>query len=132
MSDAKRYTEREMVLAQRKAFITGVDEQRIREWPDWKSWDRTTMAAKVYPLPKVTRPRVVRDPHPAFNQLWRCVDRVLQWSVVGEPWHDLEARSVAKAKGGDVFGFVTDITPERLALWSNLLNNPNEEVEDEG
>jgi hypothetical protein len=57
MSTQKLYTEREMVMAQREAFEAGADAYAC--FVPWKG--SAAEAAVRYPLPKVTRPRVVRD-----------------------------------------------------------------------
>lgn len=64
----KLYTERELVLAQREAFIDGyiTENDCTCDWTSGCSCCRnvgTARAAARYPLPKVTRPRVVKDEH---------------------------------------------------------------------
>lgn len=77
-------------------------------------------AAAQYPLPKVTRPRVARDP-----------SGVGEWSVAafhGTPaiyWrHSTERNWEAK------LGILV-ATSERVKLWADLLEHPTEEVDAE-
>jgi hypothetical protein len=57
MSDEKRYTERDVVLRERAAFLEacGVCVNELPQWP----WQAKQAAERRYPLPKVTRPRAV-------------------------------------------------------------------------
>ena len=110
---AKRYTEREMVLAQRAAFIAGAEYRR--EPPQHSAVDCDAchaMSRDRYPLPKVTRPRVVQD---ANGWRWRVVDGVLQ-----------------SLPGGDVWNNVVYINDRnRRTVLADLLANPTETMEDE-
>lgn len=115
--------ERERVKDRRAAFVAGAawyhdhlsDEGRIPRDTfafDKRQQMRTEEAARRYPLPTITRPRVVRA---MFGYEYRVVDGVLQvrtphgsWGEVGHGW------------GDDIRAIVA------------LLDNPTEEVEDTG
>lgn len=106
MTDEPRYTERDMILAKREAYAAGA-----------KAWGAASKngvlrAAREYPFPKITRPRVVRDKF-GVGMLWRVMSGELQSSFRGNEW------CVEPAY----------VTPERVALWADLLANPTEEVE---
>lgn len=79
-------------------------------------------AAKRYPLPTVTRPRVVDDnpAHPCGEQ-WCVIDGTLRYRYApGRDWMRWsEFRNHSAAAP----------TPGRVALWADLLANPTETVE---
>lgn len=81
----------------------------------------TEMADSRYPLPKVARPRVVKDPHSVSDAEWRVID--------GEPEYrsrkhlDGPYRAWSKYEGGIPF------TSDRVRIIADLLNNPTELVE---
>lgn len=80
-----------------------------------------------YPL-HTTRPRVVPDCEPEFDQVWRVVDGEIQWQLP-------KAREACWRKLEPVFGgylSITTVTPGRLRLWADLLEQPTETVEAEG
>lgn len=124
MSAEKKYTERDLVLAQRSAFAGG--SRWLACWCDcncggkdypWLTGDQSlrveSEAAKRYPLPKVTRPREVKD---AEGDLWSVRDGVLGFRAdyTGSEWY-----------ASDYFN-----SSEALGALRDLLNNPTEEVED--
>ena len=88
MSDEKRYTEREYVLGLRSAFKAGAEW--IRRTPIYTS-DRAIANAvtMTYPLPKVTRPRVVR----LGNYDYRIVNGVVQ-CLFGGTWQESSIHTV--------------------------------------
>ena len=121
MSDAtnctasRTYTERELVLAQRDAYARGLGEG-TQYWGD----DAVAKARHEYPLPKVTRPRVVDDPH-VFSQ-FKADGGKLYWRGGNTGWYAFD--NVANPPA-----FLP--TEERVRLWADLLANPTEEVESE-
>lgn len=114
------YTEREVVLREREAFVKG--------WKDFQSErvacaeeDCYQAAARHFPLPTVTRPRVVRDSYNADRE-WKFVDGKLLTRTHWEPkWRDANT-------GPDR---MPGWTPERVKLLAELIANPNETVPDD-
>lgn len=113
MSDEKQYTERDLVLAKREGFVEGNGSMVFL--------DPCARAAIRYPLPKVTRPRVVKDvklsSRLSFN--FRVKKGVLRWESPGQ---------------GDWTAFdlwLDDDHPIIGPVWADLLANPTEEVEDD-
>lgn len=137
MSEETMISEREARLRERAAFYAGsnwqynylgVTQERDANVRNIHSDGAARLAAvHRYPLPKVTRPRVVRDP------LSPCVD----WRVIpicGEPtlmWrtNDEEGRSIWKVYPLDNGGVHHMPTTERVKLWAALLANPTETVD---
>lgn len=80
--------------------------------------DAVLVAESRYPLPKTTRPRVVPDPHTP-SAWWFIADGdiTLRTGAVTLPWN------VWAPDGG------YRPTPERVALWADLLANPVEECD---
>lgn len=112
----KTVTEREAVLRERTGYYAGyvdgvcaadpgavISPSHIQE-----------RAAKRFPLPKVTRPRVVAD---SEGNAWRVVDGNLECRDAVNEWTRVRH---------------CGITAERLRMWADLLANPTEEVEEEG
>lgn len=145
MTDEKMVSEREAVMRERKAWLDGVaegldksfdSESEPVRWPpryyNGKGFDHARasweeQSRRVYPLPKITRPRVVRDPYATATT-------TVEWST--EKWHD-GLVIVWRAKWAPEWKLIlsTDtpedgyvITPERVKLWADLLANPTEEV----
>jgi hypothetical protein len=127
----KTVTEREAVLRERAAAEAVLDafktafarmEKGYRDWAKaaplawWPCHMRTHDIAKMFPLPKVTRPRVVRDRE---GWKWQCIDGRIQWSGP-RGW-----------RFADVMTYAVRVTPERVVLWADLLANPTEDVEDD-
>lgn len=106
MSDDKTVTEREAVLREREAYVKGRFE--AGKGLDWHARSRC-----LYPLPTITRPRVVKDPHSA-DIVWRCDGGVLQYRQGNHEW-----------SMGPGYWYAS---PERVRLWAELLANPTEEV----
>lgn len=76
-------------------------------------------AAAAYPLPPITRPRVVADSE-SFKQFC-VVNGQLLWRVAdGVEWERVNS-TVAFS-----------ITPNRVRVWHDLLTNPTEDVPDDG
>jgi hypothetical protein len=118
MSDEMRYTERDRVGAWRAGFIRGMGEA-LRAVVDLHPgagalldalpW--AEMAAREYPYPKVTRPRVVAED---YDLSWRYVDGGFELNTGDGIWRP---------------GPYITVTPHRVRLWADLLANPTEEVE---
>lgn len=102
--DVKRYTERELVMAKREGFCAGVEAHAHRQIHD-VAYART-LAGIRYPLPRVTRPRVVRDLH---NDAWEVRESIL-WCQ------------------GNPIGWADKTTLQKLL---DLIDNPNETVDTE-
>lgn len=110
MSDApKLYTERDLVLAKRAGFVEGLTDAKMHSataalW-SYPAMDRR--ARRKFPLPKVTRPRVLTDSS-------------------GERW---------TVRAGQIALYTCDLSPrvrpsaDRVKLWADLLANPTETVE---
>lgn len=123
-------SERDAVLRVHAAFDEGARWQRLEiHAPDrsGEMADRAMREAKArHPLPKVERPRVVKDPHVEFGQRWRCVGGELQYTgSLNDPpsdhsWHRLHK--------DDTYHGCRIPTPERIRLWADLLANPTELV----
>ena len=72
--------------------------------------------ARAFPIPKVKRPRVLEDPHDADFR-WRCVAGKHECRTPGGEWVS------------PIWGYLSTYTPERAALWADLLAKPEEEVD---
>ena len=129
MRDEKKYTERELVLAKRNAFVDGsywgynasqeAAAKSVGVLGAWSRADADMASESAYPFPKVTRPRVVQD---EVDGYWAVVDGALRWSTFGG------GTGLICVNGG----FRTELlkpTPTRVAMWADLLKNPTEEVE---
>lgn len=136
----KTVTEREAVMRERAAFERGYctcpftfsKGDAVADMEVHDARERSCLSAVIareYPLPKVTRFRVVPDP------LSPCVDwRVI--GVCGEPTlmcrtNDEEGRSIWKVYPIDNGGVHHMPTTERVKLWADLLANPTEMVDDD-
>lgn len=127
MSDEKKYTERDVVMRERAAFAKGrcmsQHEMHEEELPCIACNQR---ARHLYPLPSVTRPRVVRDVTSGMaggGYEWRVVNGGIQWRPLGDmTWR-------APASDGVVHGMY--LFPERVRTLADLLANPTETVEDD-
>lgn len=118
MSDEKKYTERDLVMAKREGFLEAHSWARVGIAGDHEA---ERLAATKYPLPKRTQRREAIDPH-TDSRVWSFdVDRpriVWRWKA---------RRDVLWTS--DLAGVF--VTPERVALWADLIANPTEEVDDE-
>lgn len=123
MSDEKQYTETDLVKAKRQAFRDGaVHAARTH------GCGRPECADERYPLPKITRPRVVKYKAHFF----RVVDGRIQWS---KPWWKRASAPESLETWHDVEGthpsLVTVPSAELILILADLLANPTEEVEAE-
>jgi hypothetical protein len=108
-------TKREVTIA-REAFIDGTlyyhgpcsRESHARTLSD--------VVAKLYPLPKKTRPRLVEDPGGCGR--WAVKDGIIHLVSMGGDWESC-------------MDFQFFVTAERVPVWADLLANQTEEVEDE-
>lgn len=124
MSAEKKHTDRDLVKARRDAYVSCLLGPHVRHS---HTLSESIEAAKlVYPMPKVTRPRIVQDPHDF--KVWRMSE-----SGAAAVW--------ARADSGPAFSsqlkwivLLGDIiaTAERIAMWEDLRANPTELVEDDG
>ena len=126
MTPPAKYTERQLIEAKREAFVAGADwcfhdchttrALSITSRPRW-----IAAAKSLFELPKVTRPRVVKD---AEGVSWRVSGDTVQWSVgKGCDW---APRDWAPLSNSHIW-----LTVERVHLLADLLANPTEEVDDE-
>jgi hypothetical protein len=122
-------TERDAVLRERAAFVRGVNSLFLQE--EIPASDAMTAAVERveayatewYPLPKVTRPRVVRD-CAAFTT-------TEEWSVIDGTLRYRHRPDAEWARWGDFRGISTAAPlPERVELWADLFANPTEEVDE--
>ncbi len=107
-------TEREAVNRERAAFCRGFDRGLARPYEA-----STVIVTRLYPLPKITRQRVVRDNE---GYSWKVEGSRIYSSYPGDnAW--VEAwRGMACSAGW---------TPGRIALLAELLDNPTETVDDQ-
>ena len=110
MSDEKTYTERDIVLAKREGWVRHcVALCGNRE-------DAEKYAAREFPLPRVTRPRVVVGPSP----------RTWNWKFeAGAYWFRATGHGSWERANPS-----WEPDPELVTLWADLLANPTEEVEE--
>jgi len=116
------YSRRDLLVARDAAFgavewvfreMRCVGDRRI-EHVDGRSYAETT-----YPLPRVTRPRVVRDDGwPIVD--WQSDGLNLYWRYDGGLWVRYPQGVIERGPWP---------TKERVALWADLIANPTETVE---
>jgi hypothetical protein len=122
MSGERIYTERDLVLAKREAYCVGrhvsltavpmAPADRTYYWHD---------AELRYPLPKIVRPRVVRDESVDWLREFRVVDGCFEarkHTGLGSEW---------TRDGFDGW----HLSPAVIRLFADLLAHPTEEVPDE-
>jgi hypothetical protein len=109
-------TERETVLRERAAFLAGRLDIASNGMIAANA-DVNARAAERYPLPKVTRPRVVEDP---------TIDGI-EWSLVCGSIRI--GTSMEIARGYPRSNERIPPTASRVALWADLFAHPTEEVE---
>jgi hypothetical protein len=113
-------TERDAILRERAAYVRGFHttvsncNTRIENQYAPARADSERFARELYPLPRVTRPRVVYDKQQA---LWRCVAGYVEVKLRGE-------KDFSKLAGTILY-----MTDERIAILDDLRANPTEEVE---
>jgi hypothetical protein len=137
-----KVSERDAVMRERAAYVTGViavrraltfagfteasmaEPQAFHSSQQGDSAEET--AAKVFPMPKVKRPRVVRDPMPGYTQGWRCVGGQIEYNPypkLADHWQSL--------MHDDALNGCRLPTVERIKVWADLLATPDELVDDE-
>jgi hypothetical protein len=122
MSTEKKYTERELVLAQRRAFRDGAQALYCHKVipsghsPYADALDEVRESTdKRYPLPKVTRPRVVSD----GTLEWKYENGYVMYRYSGSSdWYSTKYSEVP-------------INPRRVEVLADLLANPTETVDAE-
>ena len=118
--DTKRYTEREYVTAQREAYVKGA-----QKWACYSCADNIDIpqaqAKHDYPLPRVTRPRVVRD---EYGRQWRAINGDLFFREDGMPFADKRGW-----RGIDDEQWHLD--SHLIPTWADLLANPTEIVDED-
>ena len=107
MSDEKKYTERDLILAKREGYMRHCEKFCARINKE----DANVSAVVEYPLPKVTRPRVVRR---ADGCELRLSGTELQYRRPGNEWYTYNGMYIDENN--------------RSALL-DLLANPTEEVD---
>ncbi len=131
MTTDKTVTEREAVMRERAAFVKG------RSYAEPHGDDDVCNAAKrngkpcawcemkaevEYPLPKVTRPRVVRDPH-ANSYEWSIRERG------NAQWRRVNGHNRIWLDPGDAETQWV-MSRERITMLADLLANPTETVDE--
>lgn len=114
-------TEREAVLREREAYRAGIAAERAVVCERMRI-GKPMPAAERYPLPKVTRPRVVRERDGEVE--WTLIGGQLHWRWTREgnaPW--------MAGPRGVVMG---DVTPAMARAWDDLFTTPTETVDDDG
>lgn len=123
MSAPKMVTERDAVLRERAAYGAGLLRGNHQSFS--RPNDLEAQAARIFPLPKIVRPRVISEESGLSCVDWRYVDEQLWWrhhANTRQTWN-----SLSSATGAGMF-----ITAERAVLLADLIANPTEEVEDDG
>ena len=123
MSDPKMVSERDAVERERNAYVRG--------WCDHGGFsDRGHgNASRLYPLPKVERPRVVQDPHEQFPEhSWKIEEGHVYWRCNGSRWRLADFGDLVQ--NTDDPELITTLTPMRLRALADLLANPTELVEE--
>ena len=118
MSDEKQYTERDLVMARRLGYVYGRHESLTHGFmtvSEREQYERE--AAARYPLPKVTRPRVVTYLWDGYKYDFCLMDGCLQIARVGMgDWSPVEIE-----RPEDDWRVVGPI-------YADLFTNPTEEV----
>lgn len=107
-------TERDAVLRERKAAHWGRDDAYLAD--RFKFED---VVKRKYPLPLVTRPRVVKDIGRDPDYEWRYVEKRFEGRPILSAWGDREWSPR-----------VVMLTPGRMSIAHELWDNPTEEVEE--
>lgn len=116
--EEKTYTEREVMLAKREAFIAGANFRDLYCACSARKVCGAEDEAKArFPLPKVTRPRVRFDPHDR-NAEWRCEAGYLQVRWFENAWQRYPRD-----------GEAMNVTAERVRVWADLFAHPTWEVD---
>lgn len=108
------YTERDLILAKRQAFEDGFELGWKGQTTEWRGL--LTEAEARYPLPKVTRPRVVQYPLYHWKK-WRVIDGELQRNGSEDDSDEWVSTPLSV------------MTAARVRVLADLLANPTEEVD---
>lgn len=120
---APTVTEREAVLREREAFDNGATCARLAlQCKQASQRSLEEIAKRDYPLPKITRPRVVRDFSLDTTREFRVVDGVIQARDIGRLNQEWGTEGL---RGWKVDAAV-------IRTFADLLANPTEEIEDDG
>lgn len=124
MSAEKKFTDRDQVHAYRSGYVNGLLDRRAKESHGLGEYIKASKLA--YPMPKVTRQRIVQDPHDF--KVWRISE-----SGAAAVWASADSGPGISSQFkwivllGDMVA-----TVERIAMWEDLRANPTELVEDDG
>lgn len=133
MSAEKKYTERDLVLAKREGYVDCRVTHGYRDVHSREVYGEE--ARKRYPLPKVTRPRVVQDElgdsgHPVWFRVSAGGGIEYQLSSCGGQWYTIgRLLNVSSAWPRDDVSATQQMTRWE-GIWADLRVNPTEEVED--
>ena len=121
---APTVTERQARLRERVACMYG--ELRVQWNPSpLQVAEAKRTAEERYPLPRITRPRVVQD---STGVYWRVVvahdDARIEYAELFAPGRFTDVTCFRPGMPG--------VSPERVALWADLLARPAEEIDDTG
>ena len=123
---------KEQIDELRKAYITGASTWRppIPSWPP-DEWDLNRAAAKLYPYPKKTQRRVVRDIRGVFWKVSETPDEEMGLYIVSSLNGKVFSPDLTAAAGTSRRwrGILTAITAERANIIVDLFNRPDEEVD---
>lgn len=124
----KLYTERELRLAERKAYVHGVEDRRINAVG---LGGASVRARTLYPMPKIERPRVVTRPSPCGGVHFRFVDGRLQHSHAADPTKARYWFDTLKQVGPCGDGLIEESVLAAIEVYADLKANPTELVEDD-
>lgn len=122
-------SEKDVILRERDAFLRGA-EWRLGVWQRalrvnyTQGEDEIAESRHLYPLPKVTRLRVVRAENGREFRVFAGQMQTRTSTDMGGEWVCLESGYALVTHGGGVH-----VTAARVKLWADLLANPTEEVE---
>ena len=112
MSDEKTYTEREMAHERQAVARTVLLAHTTMGYEECDA-----IARQSFPLPKVTRPRVVRRQASCIEFRWRLLNGALQWANVDDD--DWSFYSITNEEEWRSVG----------PIYVDLIANPTEEVD---
>jgi hypothetical protein len=137
----KTFSEREVVERERRAYERAFDDLAplfrhlegkclCEKWTQhipvvwWNCNAREDGIAEKFPLPKVTRARVVKD---SYNDKREC--RLVDGEFETRVWPSRDWVKANKWNGDGQHAVAP--TPERCKVWASLVESPTEEVEQE-
>jgi len=123
---------KEQIDELRKAYIIGASAwwETANLWPP-DTRDLNWAAAKLYPYPKKTQRRVVRDIRGVFWKVSETPDEEMGLYIVSSLNGKVFSPDLTDAAGTSRRwrGILTAITAERANIIVDLLNRPDEEVD---